>query len=185
MGVGCRRKMEDDGEDVSGDTIEASSKEKVENFYGVYLLLCLNPKYRGRTYIGFTVDPIRRLKQHNAGSAFGGARRTSNRGPWAMVVITHGFPNMVSALRFEWAWQHPKRSRRLNHLPVKKKTENTFQYHIRILSNMINTGPWSRLPLNIRWLRPDLKGNVDFNESFPPPIHMSISYGPIAAKKRR
>ena len=119
------------------------------------------------------------------GCEAGGAKRTSNRGPWAMVLIVYGFPNMVSALRFEWAWQHPKRSRRLNHLPVKKKTENTFQYHIRILSNMINTGPWSRLPLNIRWLRPDLKGNVDFNESFPPPIHMSISYGPIAAKKRR
>merc|ERR1712038_210811 len=183
MGVGCRRKMEDDGEDVSGDTIEASSKEKVENFYGVYLLLCLNPKYRGRTYIGFTVDPIRRLKQHNAGSAFGGARRTSNRGPWAMVVITHGFPNMISALRFEWAWQHPQRSRRLNQVPGKKKTEKRFPYHIRLLSEMLKTGPWCRLPLSIRWLRPDLKGNIDFPRDKPPPIHMPILYGQVRSVK--
>jgi len=185
MGVGCRRKMEDDGEDVSGDNIEARCKEKVENFYGVYLLLCLNPKYRGRTYIGFTVDPIRRLKQHNAGSAFGGARRTSNRGPWAMVVITHGFPNMISALRFEWAWQHPQRSRRLNHLPNKKKSEKSLAYQIRLLGSMLSLGPWNRFPLSVRWLRPDLKGDLDFDRLSPPPIHMAITYGPIEAVKKK
>lgn len=69
--------------------------EIVEDFFGVYLLYCINPKYKGRTYIGYTRDPNRRIKQHNRGTWAGGAYRTSNKGPWFVT-----FPARALLLNF-------------------------------------------------------------------------------------
>lgn len=154
---------------------------EIENFYGVYLLKNVNPLYSGKTYIGYTVDPNRRIKQHNLGIHAGGAYKTSGKGPWEMVLIIHGFPNDISGLRFEWAWQNPEKSRRLKHLAKKSKKESQFDFKFRVVSEMLRTSPWNRLSLTIRWLKQEY--SKEFSPDLAPPLHMAIAYGPAKSIK--
>jgi len=41
----------------------------------------VNPRWLNHTYIGFTNNPIRRLRQHNR-EVKGGAKKTSKKLPW-------------------------------------------------------------------------------------------------------
>ena len=98
-------------------------KRKEMPLFACYLLTSIHPEHPLSTYVGFTVNPFRRIRQHN-GEITNGAWRTKKKRPWKMVRISftllwshafkvlliHGFPTKVDALRFEWAWQHPKES---------------------------------------------------------------------------
>jgi structure-specific endonuclease subunit SLX1 len=60
-----------------------------------------------KTYVGATINPERRLRQHN-GELAGGARATHGL-RWKRVALVGGFPDERSALRFEWRWKYLSR----------------------------------------------------------------------------
>ena len=137
-----------------------------DNFHGCYLL------FNGRkTYVGYTVNPLRRIKQHNLGREKGGAKKTSDKGPWDMILIVYGFMSNIAALQFEWAWQHPTLSKKLKMMGCDSvlikspRKQDTLQYKISLLGIMLGAGPWDVLPLTVRWIHP--KYEKPLGESVP------------------
>ena len=72
----------------------------MDEHHFVYILRCADGTY----YTGWTTDPEKRLKAHNAGKARGGAKYTSpeSRRPVVMVHLEE-FDNKGDALRREIA----------------------------------------------------------------------------------
>jgi predicted GIY-YIG superfamily endonuclease len=64
---------------------------------------CLERHDKKQRYIGATVDPDRRLKQHQ-GILSGGAKATQGK-VWTRVCLIGGFPTWNDALKFEWRWK--------------------------------------------------------------------------------
>ena len=57
-----------------------------------------------RTYVGYTVDFKRRLRQHNR-EIKGGAKATAGR-KWRMILQITGLPDKHHALSLEWHLKH-------------------------------------------------------------------------------
>ena len=131
-------------------------------FYGCYLLMSENPEAaKGKAYVGFTVNPDRRLRQHNGELARGGARKTKKDRPWRMVCIIHGFRSHVQGLQFEWAWQHPLICRTVRNEVMSqsipgcrltsrgRQTTMRLESYIRVLAAMLTSPIWSQQPLTV------------------------------------
>jgi structure-specific endonuclease subunit SLX1 len=97
------------------DTLQET--EAVAVPWYVYLL----ESSSGATYVGATVDPDRRLRQHN-GELKGGARATAMKcakgETWKRICMVGPF-GKIEALRFEWRWKFV--SRKQSGRPLEKR----------------------------------------------------------------
>lgn len=145
-----------------------------EDFYGCYLLASLKENCKNHAYIGFTVDPAKRIRQHN-GEIEGGAKKTSFKRPWEMVLSVYGFPSQVAALRFEWAWQNPKESLITRDVASALRAvgrQEQIPCKIRVLYEILSVPPFSRFPLQIAFFTQAY--HVYLKGCPPPPRHMSV-----------
>jgi structure-specific endonuclease subunit SLX1 len=85
-----------------------------------YFVYLLKSEVSNRTYIGFTVNISRRLKQHN-GLRSGGAKRTRKGRPWKVVLFVSGFEFERTALQYEFCIQHTKKYKRTSGIANKIK----------------------------------------------------------------
>ncbi|KAL2633779.1 hypothetical protein R1flu_005258 [Riccia fluitans] len=119
--------------------------------HACYLLRSLNPRFRTRFYIGCTVDPRRRLRQHN-GELAQGARLTKEKRPWEMVLCVYGFPSHVAALQFEWAWQHPLKSLAVREAAGGMPSLKGVPGMVRLVCTMVTLSEWQSLNLTIQFI---------------------------------
>ncbi|XP_011080671.1 structure-specific endonuclease subunit SLX1 [Sesamum indicum] len=121
---------------------------KGAGFFACYLLTSLCPRFKGHTYIGYTVNPRRRIRQHN-GEIGSGAWRTKRKRPWEMVLCIYGFPTNIAALQFEWAWQHPVESLAVRTAAANFKSLGGLANKIKLAYTMLTLPAWQGLNLTV------------------------------------
>ncbi|CAL5079336.1 unnamed protein product [Urochloa decumbens] len=133
-------------------------------FFCCYLLRSLCPRSKSRTYIGFTVNPRRRIRQHN-GEIASGASQTRRGRPWEMVLCIYGFPSNVAALKFEWAWQHPTESYAVRNAAAEFKSLGGIGNKVKLAYTMLNLPSWDHLNLTVNFFS---SKNTKFTAGCPP-----------------
>jgi len=142
-----------------------------KGFFACYLLTSLSPRHKGQTYIGFTVNPRRRIRQHN-GEITSGAWRTKKKRPWEMVLCIYGFPTNVSALQFEWAWQHPRESVAVREAAAAFKSFSGVASKIKLVYTMLNLPAWNSLNLTVNYFSSKYAHHGGKSPSLP--LHMKV-----------
>jgi structure-specific endonuclease subunit SLX1 len=105
------------------NTEKTENKEKsvkTEKPSYVYLL----ESSSGATYVGATVDPDRRLRQHNheiSGGAYATGSKVAVGEIWERVCYISGFPSWSAALQFEWRFKQISRKLPKKMVPYQRR----------------------------------------------------------------
>ena len=130
---------------MTSETIETIETIETSKWF-CYLLVSQDNK---RTYVGATIDPDRRLRQHN-GEISGGASATRGN-QWSRICCVEGFPNEGAALQFEWKWKNATKSMKQRH-PVERR-KAALEYILALDKPTRKAVPYSEYadPLQIHW----------------------------------
>jgi predicted GIY-YIG superfamily endonuclease len=88
------------------DFVSVKEESKREEKKGTHFCYCLESEDATRTYVGYTTDITRRIREHNQ-IIKGGARSTRGRA-WKYLYILGGLPNRSEGLRLEYFLHHPR-----------------------------------------------------------------------------
>jgi len=97
-----------------------------------YFVYLLKSTVSNRTYVGYTVDTIRRLNQHN-GLLCGGAKKTSKFRPWKIVMFV-SFEFERTAMQYEFCVHKTKKYKRSSGIANKMKVMKSLLSQERICS---------------------------------------------------
>ncbi|KAG6548819.1 hypothetical protein Mapa_009580 [Marchantia paleacea] len=142
--------------------------------HACYLLRSLNPRFRSRFYIGCTVDPRRRLRQHN-GELAQGARLTKEKRPWEMVLCVYGFSSHVAALQFEWAWQHPLKSLAVREAAAGMPSLKGVPGMVRLVCTMVTLPEWKSLNLTVQFITSTYLQHRQGAPALPPQMRLFVA----------
>ena len=116
----------------------------------VWFCYLLESEDKRHTYVGATVDPDRRLRQHN-GEITGGASATRGN-TWHRICVVEGFPTEAAALQFEWKWKNATKQFKLVKGSLNRRLR-ALEYIISLPKTTKNAVPYSEYPspLIIHW----------------------------------
>ena len=98
-----------------------------------------------------------------------------------MALVLYGFPTQVQALQFEWAWQHPAKSKavRSTAASIGRSGQQGVKGKIRLMLAMLHLSPWKFYPLTLQFLSSSYAAHMSSPGMMATPSHIQVLVAPM------